>query len=136
MNRAFEASEWRTYRTQLCARKVGHHSKRICVRDGSHSDAPKGFEAKWPIAALDRLEIEPLFPRLSALRWAILPQTSKARFIGPDPSGPVSPGGLVTQFAKGMDDPAHDGILQAVEAGLCLAADTYHVFFAHHRQVL
>ncbi|WP_292936108.1 hypothetical protein [Novosphingobium sp. 32-60-15] len=33
----------------------------------------------------DSLEIEPLFLRLSALHHAILPQTSKAGLIGPDP---------------------------------------------------
>ncbi|WP_372730666.1 hypothetical protein, partial [Novosphingobium sp.] len=36
-------------------------------------------------AALDSLEIEPLFLRLSALQQAILPQTSKAGLIGPGP---------------------------------------------------
>ena len=48
INRAFEASEWRTYRTKMRARKVGHLSKRIFVRDGSHSDVPSGFDQNGP----------------------------------------------------------------------------------------
>ena len=46
---------------------------------------PEGIRPKWAITALDGLEIEPLFLRPSALRWAILPQTSKARLLSPDP---------------------------------------------------
>ena len=43
INRAVEAAEWRTYRTEIPAGKAGCLSKRIFVRDGSHSAFPAGF---------------------------------------------------------------------------------------------
>ena len=37
-NRAFEASEWRTYRAEMRVAKTGRLCQRISVRDGSHYD--------------------------------------------------------------------------------------------------
>jgi hypothetical protein len=48
INRAIEASKWRTYRAKVVAGKAACLSKTALVRDGSHFVVPKGFDQNGP----------------------------------------------------------------------------------------
>jgi hypothetical protein len=69
INRAIEASKWRTYRAKVVAGKAGCLSKIALVRDGSHFVVPKGFDQNGP--ELRRIVLKyqhipaPILPALS-----------------------------------------------------------------------
>ncbi len=89
---------------------------------------PAGICPERPIAALDRLDIEPLFLRLTALRWAILPQTSMALVMRLRPSTSATAGFVLDALEQAIHarrPGPDDGLIHHSDRGVQYLAMNY-----------